>query len=310
MDLIVGGSIILALFILVAGILWLKEVAVSSKMVSYSVLFPNISTLQAGDPVSVNGVKTGSVRAIRLRGQKVAVVIDIDRDVALTDSSRIVVQNIGLMGERGVGIALSNKGTVIKPITRRDTTYIEGFFDTGIAEAMGMLGAVLGEVEVLAGNVSSIVGSTIGDTVFLKLFHTMVARLDTVTNIANRIVVKNQPLLNKSIQNITAVSSDLKSLLDNNSNHIDSIMANGHALTGYALSIASRVDSLSSTVKQMVDEVDRGEGSIGMLVKDEQFYRDLKKTVLDLDTLVTQVQDDALKLRIRLGFGKPKKNRL
>lgn len=245
--------------------------------------------------------------AIKLRDPDVCVVIDLEKDVKMTDSCVVRVQNIGLMGERGVGIQLSGKGGLVRYDTKRDTTFIRGNFDTGIAEAMGMLGVVLGEVETLSVNVSAIVGSTVGDTAFLKLFHTMVARLDTLTNVAEKLVVKNQPLIDGSIQNVSTATTNLKALLEKNSGHIDAIMANGDALSAYSLAVAARVDSLTVSVKGIVTQVNNGQGSIGMLVKDEHFYTDLKKTVGDLDTLVNQVQGDALKLRIKLGFGSKKK---
>ncbi len=68
---IVGGVIFLSLFILIAGILWLKEVSFSQKTVSYTVLFPNIGTLQVGDPVTANGVKKGIVKRLYLYKSKV-----------------------------------------------------------------------------------------------------------------------------------------------------------------------------------------------------------------------------------------------
>ena len=61
MDIIVGGSILLAIFILVFGVLWLKESLVAKQMESYTILFPNVGTLQLGDPVMTNGVTKGRV---------------------------------------------------------------------------------------------------------------------------------------------------------------------------------------------------------------------------------------------------------
>lgn len=309
MDLIVGGSILISLVILIAGVLWLKEVSVSSKMVSYSVLFPTVGTLQVGDPVMVNGVTKGAVNSIYLRGSDVAVVMNIDQSVPLTDSCLFSVQNIGLMGERGIGVQLSRQGRTIPANTRKDSTFIRGKFDTGIAEAMGLLGEVLGEVQVLAGNVSSIVESTVGDTAFLSLFEVLVDRLDTITEVAQSLVVKNRPLIDNSIRNLNTASADLKSLLDKNSGHIDAIMANGEQLTSYTLSIAARVESLTVSVQNIMNDVENGRGTIGQLVKDDDFYRELRTTVSNLDTLVNEVRDDALKLRIKLGFGKKKKNK-
>lgn len=307
MDLIVGGSILLSIVILIFGVLWLKGASVSRKMVSYTAVFPNVGTLQVGDPVMINGVTKGDVSDIRLRGDRVSVVLKIEKDVFLTDSCRVIVQNIGLMGERGIGIQYSTKGKRYFPDSKKDTTLIPGYFDTGIAEAMGLLGNVLVQVQDLTSNVSTILASTVGDTSFMNLFQTLVKRLDTITNVTQKLVVDNKPLINQSVQNVTTVTSDLKSLLQRNSKHIDTIIANGDALTSYTLTIASKVDSLTTTVKSMVDKVNRGEGSLGLALKDEQFFKDVKTTVADLDTLVNEVQGDALKLRVKFGFGKKKK---
>jgi phospholipid/cholesterol/gamma-HCH transport system substrate-binding protein len=309
MDLIVGGSILLSIVILISGVLWLKGASVSRKMVTYTAIFPNVGTLQVGDPVMINGVTKGDVGDIQLRGSQVAVILKIEKDVNLTDSCRVIVQNIGLMGERGIGVQYSTKGKRFSPNSNHDTTLIQGYFDTGIAEAMGLLGNVLVQVQDLTGNVSTILASTVGDTAFMNLFQTMVNRLDTITDVAQKLVVENKPLINSSVQNVTTVTSDLKNLLQRNSGHIDSIIANGDALTSYTLSIASKVDSLTTNVKTIVDKVNRGEGSLGMALKDEQFFKDVKTSVADLDTLVKAVKSDALKLRLVqiLGFGKKKK---
>jgi hypothetical protein len=52
--------------------------------------------------------------------------------------------------------------------------------------------------------------------------------------------------------------------------------------------------------------IESGKGSIGKLYTDEQFYNELKAVVRSVDTLVNEVQQDALKLRVRLGFGRKK----
>lgn len=306
-DLVVGGSILISLVILIGGVLWLKDASISSKMVSYSILFPNVGTLQIGDPVKINGVTKGSVSDIYLRNDNVAVVIDVEKSVILRDSCKFNVQNIGLMGERGIGIQYSDKGVRLAANKKSDSTFVSGNFDPGIAEAMAMMGTVLTEVETLVGNVSSIIETTVGDTAFVSVFKTLLNRLDTITDVAQTLVLENKPVIDKSLKNVQSVSNDLKEIVNKNSNHIYAIMNNGDSLTESALSIAAQVESLTVSVNQIVNQVQNGNGSLGMIVHDAQFYKDLKKTVADLDTLINEVQGDALKLRIKLGFGKKKK---
>ncbi|MGA2507880.1 MAG: MlaD family protein [Chitinispirillaceae bacterium] len=306
MDLIVGATILIALFILIVGVLWLKEALVARKMVSYTVLFSNVGTLQIGDPVMANGVTKGRVAAMYLRNDRVATVVDLEKDITITDSCRVVVQNIGLMGERGVGIQLASGGIPFKPSRKKDTTFVLGYFDTGIAEAMGMMGTVLSEVEQLIANISSIMNSTVGDTIFLQLFHSLVKRLDTLTGVAERLVVKNGPIVDNSVQNLNNASSQLKELIDKNGGHLGAILANGDALTAYSLTLAEKVDSLTTSIHGVIHEIQNGQGALGMMIKDQGFSQNLRQTVADVDTLVNDVRNDALKLRIKLGFGKKK----
>lgn len=306
MDLIVGATILIALFILIAGVLWLKEALVARKMVSYTVLFPNVGTLQVGDPVMANGVTKGRVAALYLRNDRVATVVDLEKDITLTDSCRVVVQNIGLMGERGVGIQLVGGGFPIKPTGKKDTTFIWGYFDTGIAEAMGMMGTVLTEVEALITNMTSIINSTVGDTMFHQFFHSLVKRLDTLTSVTEKLVVKNGPLVDNSIRNLSSASSQLKELMDKNSGHLGAILANGDALSAYSLTLASKIDSLAASIHGVVHDIENGNGALGMMIKDQGFSQSLRQTVADVDTLVNDVRNDALKLRVKLGFGKKK----
>jgi phospholipid/cholesterol/gamma-HCH transport system substrate-binding protein len=307
MEFMVGGFILIALFIAIAGVLWLKSSTLTRSMVEYTVIFPNIGTLSEGDPVMANGVRKGVVGSVSLVGAKVHVVMKIDKSVPITDSSKITVQNIGLMGERMLGVLLSDRGKVLRPSKKGSITVIYGNFDSGIAEAMGMIGTVMTDVRSLIADVASIVDSTVGDTSFFRTFKHIVDRLDTVTVLAQSLVANNRPKIDRSVSNITTVTSDLKQLLDSNKAQLNTIVSNGTELSSRAVTIVTKVDSLAMSLQTMVSKIQQGQGSIGLLMNDEQFYRDLKKSIADLDSLVNEVQTDGLKLRLKLGFKKEKK---
>jgi len=302
-EIIVGASILAALLILIGGVLWLKEVNVTRKAVNYSVLFPNIGTLQKGDPVTANGVKVGAVSSIEFHQAQVAVGIEIDQSVSLTDSARIIVQNIGLMGERMVGIQLSPKGTPIAP-NESDSPkhYIQGYFDSGIAEAMGMLGAVLVEVEDLIVNVNEVFAQTVGDTDFVNFFNVVQSRIDTITEDVSALIDNNASSLQKTVRDASAVAQQLRMVLQQNKTRIDTIFASGQSVAVKTEKIVTEVDSISQSVQQIVSSIERGEGSLGLLLEDEEFYREMKQTVGRIDSLVDDVSERGLKLRIRLGF--------
>ena len=306
-DLAVGASILAALFILVAGLIWLKEASIASKMVNYMVIFPEVGTLQVGDPVYANGVKKGTVRSIELHGTEVAAILNLDKKINVTDSARVSVVNVGLLGERGIGITLSPAGQVVPYIAAgRDTVSIRGRFDTGISEAMGMLGMVLAEVETLVVSVADILAATVGDTAFVTQFHTIVGQLDTTLIVANRMLKRNEPILNAAMSDLRVVSKDLRTLIDRNSAGLDSIVVGGNQLMGKGLVLVEQAESLVVDVQGILRNIEDGKGTLGKLYSDDAFYSELKAVVKSVDSLVAEVQSDALKLRVRLGFGKKK----
>jgi phospholipid/cholesterol/gamma-HCH transport system substrate-binding protein len=275
-------------------------------MVTYTVLFQEVGTLQLGDPVYANGVKKGTVSKIGLRGTEVAVLLNLDKGVPVTDSTRVAVINVGLLGERGIGATLSSAGKTIPYNTASDTVFIKGKFDTGISEAMGMLGSVLLDAETLIVNVTDVLRATVGDSLFISQFHTMIGRLDTICNVANRMLVKNEPVLNAAMSDLKIVSSDLKALIDRNSAGIDNMVASGGQLTTGGVALVTRAESLVVSVQDVMRKIENGEGTLGKLYKDENFYSDLKNAIANVDSLVTDVKEDALRLRVKLGFGKKK----
>ena len=309
MEFIVGGTILIALFILIAGVLWLKGAMIIVKTVNYSVLFPNVGTLHGGDAVVVNGVRKGKVESIGLRGSEVAVVIQVDKDVVLTDSAVVTVQNIGLMGERMVGIQLSSKGALLRPNDKKGqpAAYIQGRFDSGIAEAMGMLGSVLADVRGLVTNITGIVDSTVGDTAFFGRFHRIAARLDTITGMTERLIAENRPAINRGVAAAEKAAQGVNALVDANKDRISAIVSDGAELSSRMTQLAARADSLTRSIEAMVSGVNNGQGTLGRLVKDDQLYNELKKSIGDLDTLVKEVREDGLKVRIKIGFRKEKK---
>ncbi|MBN1981017.1 MAG: MCE family protein [Chitinivibrionales bacterium] len=304
-ELIVGAVIFLSIFILIAGVLWLKETSISKKNVQYTVVFPNIGSLQIGDPVRVNGVKRGSVNRISLYHSSVAVVINLHNDVILTDSSTITVQNVGLMGERMIGIQLSEKGRKRTPDTKTAVTYINGTFDTGIAEAMGMLGSVLQEALQLIDTVEEIVHQTIGDPRFITTFSTMVDRIDTMTVAMETVINNNKYDIRSSVKNIASVSATLKAFLAHNTDRLDKIIVNSKDLSTQALAVTTRIDSLSRMLNTMMIDIDHGKGSLGMLMKDEAMVSNMKKSLHDLDSLLKSINQDGLLVRLKL-FGSKK----
>ena len=169
----VGLVVILALIILVFGVFFLNEKDPRETFNTFHLRFTQVSTLVLDDPVKVNGVKLGKVVSIELSGHRVVVTIRLRTDVKIPKDSEIRVQNIGIMGERQIGIILGDEENYFAP---GDT--ITGQFDAGIAEAIGLAGELCDSTKILLESVKHALNQTIVNPDFQERFKTLLVKAE------------------------------------------------------------------------------------------------------------------------------------
>jgi len=303
-DLLVGMVIISAIISLVAGIMWLKAFSLTQSMVNYTAVFSNIGGLQSGDPVSVNGLRRGTVARIELYGSLVAVHFRLDSEVVFTDSALVTVKNVGLMGERKVEISLSEKGTRWEPNEgRKVRQYIRGNFDSGIAEALGMLGNFMEDASALVDSVAALLDYTLNNPEFKDFWDRTVIRLDTIVEVVDRLLQNNDTKVDNIVTNLRTTTRNLDQIVSQNRTGINNIVSNTDSLTDRAANLMFDLDSLLVDLRSITAKIDTGSGSVGQLLNDSTTIDELMTTVAKLDTLLNEVRDDGLRLRVRLGFG-------
>lgn len=303
---IIGAGVFLSLFVLFAGVLWFKHYNISRKTVAYTVLFPDVGTLKLGDPVLVNGIKQGEVSNICLNENQVAVLIKVYRKVVLTDSCIFSIQNIGLMGERVVGIQLSDKGQPYPPNVKDKVTYIKGNFDSGISESMVMAGELFDKGLNLIDTVSKTFNHTVGDSECIDIFRNSVNRLDNIVLLIKNLISENKSEIKISDDNITLIKSEIDEILNFNSKSITRLKRNGKQLSNEANLIKDRIDSVATAIKNIVSDIEDCKGSIGIVVSDTSVVEDIKRTIETLDTVVNEIYDNGLKIRVKLGLDESK----
>jgi ABC-type transporter Mla subunit MlaD len=201
-NIVVGLFVILSLLILLFGVYYLKEATPGKKSDTYYARFPQVSTLQDGDPVKINGVKMGKVAAIELNDNAVRVTLKLDKGVKLPKDSEVRIQNIGLMGERQVGILLGKSSEAWPPGSE-----LHGLLDAGIAEAMGIAGEVAVESEVLVHSLRTIVDSTVGKPEFVATFNNAVSQTEELSVRLNAFIREIDPKVKHSLSNLEDASN-------------------------------------------------------------------------------------------------------
>ncbi len=293
LNLIVGFVVLLTLAILVVGVFFLNDNDPREKFNRFSLRFSQVSTLTLDDPVKVNGVKLGKVESIDLVGTKVVVQIRLRDDVRLPKDSEIRVQNIGLMGERQIGILLGDDSTFWKV---GDT--IPGLFDAGIAEAMGLAGEVFDSTRVLVNQVKMVVDSTFAIPEFRTRIHSLLIRTEALESRVATLIDETDPSLKAALGRVNEAGRKVNSLLDKSEPPLLALMDDAKGLTSETKGMLGSMDSLLTRVDSLMAKMQSKENTMGLLLNDRTLHDDLNTTVHSADSLFQSILKNGLDVNI------------
>jgi phospholipid/cholesterol/gamma-HCH transport system substrate-binding protein len=282
----VGLTVLVAVGILLWGVTWLKEFQIQRSVKVWHVVFPQTGGLGPSDEVQVNGIKKGSVQAMRLTGDGVLVDLALASDVVLTRDSRVTIRNIGLMGEKVIGVDLRSSGGAW---TQQDT--IPGGYEKGIPEVMGDVALTIESVTQLSSRLASIIEATDKHgnlTGTLKNMRGASAELEAT-------VKETRASLKTTLADLSATAKTTKALTTDREGQLGKAIDSFSSAADKLDRLSSRLDSLRSVMQSVATKVDRGDGSLGKLVNDRKLYNDVTATVDSLRALVVDIKKNPRK---------------
>jgi len=289
----VGLVVLLAIVILVFGVFFLNEKDPRETFNTFYLRFTQVSTLVLDDPVKVNGVKLGKVEDISLAGHRVVVRIRLRTDVKIPKDSEIRVQNIGIMGERQIGMILGDSTQYFAP---NDT--IDGQFDAGIAEAIGLAGEVCDSTKVLLESVKQALNGTIANPEFQDPFKTLLAKAETLEDRLMSMVNTTDPQLKKSLDGLNQVTAKVGELVDGVKPPIDNMFAGADKVMNNANSLISDLEGVTKHLDELIAKVQSKDNTVGTLLADKTLHDDLVKTVHSADSLFRVILHDGLDVNV------------
>lgn len=289
----VGLVVLLAIVILVFGMFFLNEKDPRETFNTFYLRFSQVSTLVLDDPVKVNGVKMGKVEDISLAGHRVVVRIRLRTDVKIPKDSEIRVQNIGIMGERQIGMILGDEENYFAP---GDT--INGQFDAGIAEALGLAGEVCDSTKVLLESVKAALNGTIANPDFQERFRTLLTKAENLEDRLMTMVNTTDPQLKKSLASLNEVMGKVDALVDGVKPPIDNLFANADKTIGHADALVGQLEGVTKHLDDLIAKVQSKDNTVGILLSDRKLHDDLVKTVHSADSLFRVILHDGLDVNV------------
>lgn len=294
-NIVVGVFVLLSVFILLFGVYFLKETKPGQKFDAYRIYFSQVSTLQEGDPVKVNGVKAGKVDEIALEGNRVRVTVKLNRGIRIPKDSDVRIQNIGLMGERQIGILLGSASEAVAP-----GGDMAGSIDAGIAEALGVAGEVFVEAETLVKSLRSVMDSTVGKPEFVSTFNGLVRQTEDVSRRLGVFLQEIDPKVKVSLNNLENASSQVRFILKEQEAPVRNIIQNGQEVSQRLKDVVEKADKVADEMNRLLARANSENSTLGAMLNDSTFYVELRSTLNSADSLFKQIEKRGLDVNLKL----------
>jgi len=273
--------------------------------------FNNVQDLKEGDPVKMAGFPIGRVQKIRLEGGKVKVSLKIDRGVQVHTDSKATVRFTGLMGQNFVAVDF---GSPNAPVLLDDNNLTTGeVVDFG--QLITKLEGVAAGVEGMAKNFSSegfqnLLGPL---TDFMKENNSRItAILGNLQNIST-VMAEGKGTVGKLLSDPALYNSALTAVsnLNNSAGDIQKLLGDAQSIMGEAKTAVAGINKGEGTLgkltkddalykeattamtnlKEIFEKINQGQGSVGKLVNDESLYKNIRVTLQKVEKATEGLED-------------------
>ncbi len=271
----VGIAVVLAAIILITGIIWIGEFRLSRKWDRYIVYFNDVGGLEAGDPVTVSGVEKGEVGSVSLDGGRVRTELLIEEDIKLHKDCNIEIRSIGLMGEKFVAVSPGSSGKVLAP-----GSVIEGRYTPGLGEVVADVGEMLEGARKTMDTLKDLLSTGTGKGTLAQ----SIGRLDKAAQELLALLRENRNDIRETARNMKRITGEVGDLVADGRQ--DMLVA----VNRFA-SAATRLDSLTRKLDTIVANLEKGEGTLGMLINRPDIHQDLERTLNSINDLITDIKE-------------------
>jgi phospholipid/cholesterol/gamma-HCH transport system substrate-binding protein len=271
----VGIAVILAAIILILGVLWIGKFRLAHKWNTYTVYFEEVGGLSVGDPVAVSGLELGEVGLISLEEGRVKTDLMIEQEVVLRQDCSVEIRSIGLMGEKYVYILPGREGKVLAP-----GSVLEGQYKAGLPEVAAGMGDVMDEMKDVAESLKKVLAADGSDATLGR----SLARIDTVATELLTLLRESRNDVRSTTRSMKKVSSDIGEVVETNKGEL------AEGIERFSVA-AARLDSLTISLKELVASVERGEGTLGKLIKEKKVNDEIEATLGNLNRLIDDIRE-------------------
>lgn len=274
---VAGTILIMAVFIFIVGDLstWFKKPGYP-----LSVSFPTVIGLENRAAVRLAGVKIGYVKEIRLAESRARLILSISPQYKVPKGSKAGMATLGLVGEKFIEITPGEEAAYCQPGDTLEARASVGF------EQLGDLALSIGEeIKGVSRSLREITGEEARQDLQEAL-----QNMSSFSRELNQFLADNKDDLRRGIRAASAAAGEMdekvgavaKNLEETSTLLRDIARENRDSIKGNLEKIQEVLSEMEESVRllrEALEKINRGEGTVGRLVQDPGLYDEARETL-------------------------------
>jgi phospholipid/cholesterol/gamma-HCH transport system substrate-binding protein len=297
----IGIVAFIAILVLIIGYNLLRGVSIFRNDISIYAIYENASGLNRSDPVVMYGFEVGMIQSVELEyttnfDPSVIIKFSVKKDVKIPVNSVARIVSTDLLGSKAIIII---PGDIPVLVQSGDT--LAGEIEIGLTEAIASAVSPLQQRTVdLIASLDTLItvfnqvldqeGRENIESSFRNVALTL-QNLQSTTASFDRLVKQEGDKMQRILTNVENITNVLSSNQENFNRIISNLGQLSDSLA--ASDVKNTVDRATTAVREVetiIQTINKGEGSLGLLLQNEQLYRNLELSSRSLDRLLVDIR--------------------
>ncbi len=308
----IGLIMTVGIAVLFWGVNYLKGIDFFTRQRSVCAVYNQVEGLTSTNPVMVNGMKVGMIYQLDLQPNgQIIVSMHVTNKVFVPRNSKAEIFSTDLLGSKGVRLVF---GDSKEDMVDGDTLSagvqlsLSDQVNAQVAPIKAKAESLLSSIDSILLTVRAVFNENTKNNL-RRSFESISNSLISIEHVAGSMdtVLAKQGRLRVIFDNIESITTNLK----NNNESLTKIITNFSSISDTLAKskLAEAVDHTSRTLEQtsaLLEKVNKGEGSLGMLANNDSLYNNLNSSAHNLDALLKDFQANPRKyLKVSvISFGK------
>ncbi|MCL4639961.1 MULTISPECIES: MlaD family protein [Olivibacter] len=307
----VGILATVAIAVLIIGYSFLKGNDVFTSENKFYASYDRVDGLSVSKPVMVNGYQIGRVSKMSLQPNgEILTEFKINQDYAIPANTIARIASTDLLGGKAIVFELGDSKDYAQ-----DGDTLRANIQRNILEQVEPVQKKAEAVVAVLDSVLSSINNTINAD-FQRNFNRSIASIANTLNTlehttaqVDAIVGTQRTKLSNILSNVESISANFK----NNGERITSILTNMESVTDQVAKAnfqqtIQNANAAVADLQHIVDNINNGKGSVGLLLNDEELYNNLNNASKNLDCLMIDLREHPSRYVHFSVFGKKDKD--